>query len=469
MTATAHRAGPGEGEVSTVAEKGLQVPTAPDKLPLIGHVLPLLRGPLRFLESLPQHGDLVQVRIGGLRAVIVCDPELTHEVLVHDRVYDKGGALYDRLREVLGNGVATCPYSEHRRQRRQIQPVFRQERFPDYARAMAREIAVQIGMWNDVQTFDALTAALSITSRVAVKTMFSAPLSPSVVDDIVNDLNTAMAFMYKRLLVPPMLRSLPVLRKRTYDRARTRLRETTDRIIAEYQERGVDYGDLLATLLKAQNQDSQIEFEKGRGGLSDEEIGDQVVTFMLGGIEANANTIAWALHTIARDPALQNRLHVEADTVLAGALPQFSDIPRLDLTGRTVHETLRLYSIGWFFTRTATEPARLGDYRIPAGTTVVYSPYLIQRREDLYHDAGRFDPDRWTGDGTITAQSKAFVPFGAGARKCIGDTFAVVQATLTLAMIMSAWQIEPATSAPLRPKLGTQLSPNGGPLRIRAR
>ena len=456
--------------MSAVPEDELEIPTAPGRLPLIGHVLPLLRGPLRFFESLPRHGDLVQVRIGGLRTVIVCNPELTHEVLVHDRVYDKGGVLYARLREVLGNdGVATCPHREHRRQRRLIQPVFHQERYPEYVRAMTREIAVQIGKWNDGQTLDALTAALSITSRVAVKTMFSAPLPPSVIDGIVDDLNTAMAFMYKRLLIPRTLQSLPILGKRTYDSARTRLRESTDRIIAEYQERGIDYGDLLATMLRAQNQDSATGIDQGRGGLSDQEIGDQVVTFLLGGIEANAKTIAWALHVIARDPGLQKRLHAEADTVLAAAAPEFGDVPELDLTGRTVHETLRLYSIGWFFTRTTTEPARLGGYRIPAGTTVVYSPYLLQRREDLYHDADRFDPDRWAGEGAVSARSKAFVPFGGGARKCIGDTFAVVQATVTLAMIMSAWQVEPTTGAPLRTKINIQLSPNGGPLRVRAR
>lgn len=87
---------------------------APHALPMLGHGLSLLHHPLEFLASLPAHGDLVEVQIGPLKAIVVCSPELTHQVLLDDRTFDKGGRLYARLREFASNGLATCSHADHR-------------------------------------------------------------------------------------------------------------------------------------------------------------------------------------------------------------------------------------------------------------------------------------------------------------------------------------------------------------------
>lgn len=111
-----------------VSVKSRTPKTAPGAWPLLGHLPQLLRDPLAFLRSLPDCGDLVQVRVGPWRAVVVCDPELTRRVLLDDRTFDKGGAFYDRVREVVHDGVLTCPHEDHRRQRRLVQPAFRPAR-----------------------------------------------------------------------------------------------------------------------------------------------------------------------------------------------------------------------------------------------------------------------------------------------------------------------------------------------------
>ena len=116
------------------------IPTAPGGWPLLGHVVPLLTTPLAFVNSLPSLGNLVQIRLGPMKAVVVCDPELTRQVLVHDQVFDKGGPMYERARELGGDGLGTCPHSRHRRQRRLTQPAFHHTRLPAYARTMTEQI-----------------------------------------------------------------------------------------------------------------------------------------------------------------------------------------------------------------------------------------------------------------------------------------------------------------------------------------
>jgi pentalenene oxygenase len=98
--------------------------TAPGKLPLVGHIWPLMRSPIDFIASGSKHGDLVEIWLGPTRAYLVCHPELLRQVLTDDRTFDKGGAFYDNALAIAGNGLGTCPYREHRRQRRLVQPAF---------------------------------------------------------------------------------------------------------------------------------------------------------------------------------------------------------------------------------------------------------------------------------------------------------------------------------------------------------
>lgn len=108
-----------------------------------------------------------------------------------------------------------------------------------------------------------------------------------------------------------------------------------------------------------------------------------------------------------------------------------------------------MYPPGWLLTRMTTKDFQLGGIDIPAGSTIIYSPFLLGHRADLFDDPGRFDPDRWVGHGKRTARG-SFVPFGEGPRKCIGDTFTMIEAPLVLAAIAAKFRVEP---------VGTRISP----------
>ncbi|MFJ9724296.1 cytochrome P450 [Streptomyces sp. NPDC101209] len=421
--------------------------TAPGALPLLGHALRFLRDPLRFLRSLPDVGDVVTIRLGPVSAAVVCAPDLVRRVLVDDRTFDKGGFLFDRSREFLGNGLGTCLHKDHRRQRRMIQPAFHRTRLPGYAREMSAQAHAVTDAWRHGQTIDVLAETTSISLRTTAATIFSA--APAALrESLAADLATLEEGVFRRMLLPPHVDAVPTPGKRRYDRAHARSRQTIHRIIADYRADGVDHGDLMSMLLAAQDDLARPGTEGAR--LSDEEVRDQVMSFLFASTDTIGKALAWALHLLGRHPHITERLHAEVDAVLAGGVARFEDLPRLETTRNVVTETMRLYPPGWLLTRTTTVDAELGGRRLPAGTDVAFSPYQIHHRGDLFTEPERFDPDRWTPDRAAAVPREAFLPFGGGARKCIGDAYALTEATLALATIAARWRLEPAPGRRVR-------------------
>jgi pentalenene oxygenase len=194
-------------------------------------------------------------------------------------------------------------------------------------------------------------------------------------------------------------------------------------LAAQRRQDGTDHGDLLSTLL----QPDQVGHR-----LSDTEVTDQLVTFLMAGVETTAQAVAWAWYEISRHPRIEVQLHAEADTVLAGRPVRYADLTQLELTRRIVTETLRLHSPAWLLTRHTTEDTDLGGHRIPAGTDVLCSPYLSAHQPQTFADPEHFDPGRWEPARAAVIARNAFIPFGSGPRKCIGDTLATMEVTLNL-------------------------------------
>lgn len=447
------------------------VPVAPGRLPLLGHLLPLARDPLTFLSSLPACGDLVEVRIGPTRAIVVCDPDLTHRLLTDDRTFDKGGALIEKAREIVGDSLGTCPHGRHRRQRRLAQPAFHQARMPGYADIMTERITDATRSWRPGRILDVYAEMLGITSEILLATMFSSSL-PARSDRgrLHRDFVTVIDGMYRRMLTPRPLNRLPTRRNRRYRQAVARLRRSVRTVLADRRADGTDHGDLLSALLAAR--DTGIGIGIGIGttdqSLSDAEITDNTMMFLLAGTETTATTLAWALHLLTEHPETERALHAEVDAVLDGRPASHADLPHLELTGRVITETLRLYPPGWIFTRTVTADTRLGGHRLPANTTVVYSPYLLHRRADLFGDPDRFDPDRWLPDRPLPGR-RTLIPFSSGSRKCIGDTFAVTEAVLALASIASRWTLHRVPGPPVTAARSAALYPRHLRMRVEAR
>jgi cytochrome P450 len=444
---------------NVTANLAIPIPNASGGLPLIGHAVPLLRNPWAFLLSLPSQGELVRIRIGPTSAVVVCDADLTHQVLVNDRVFERAGPLLDRALEIVGNGLITCPADEHRLQRRQIQPAFSSARLCGYTSTMVAQIDAVTGSWHNGQVMDANTEASRLTSKVMVATMFSDVLPPATADQVIKDLDTITAGMYRRMLLPPPLDQLPTPGNVRYRRAITRLRTVIGEVIAHYRSTGADQDGLLSAFMAAH--EAQL--------MTDTELVNQALGMFIGGAEAPSTALSWALHLIAEHPDVQRRLQEEADAVLAGTSASADLLPSLPFTMSVVTETLRLWPPLWLTTRIVAADADLGGYRLPAGTVLVVSPYVLHRSATLYRHPERFDPDRWALDNPNPPDRNAFIVFGGGPRKCIGDQFFVNEAVLALATIASRWHLESLPGQSIRPALSAILRPSQWLLRTLVR
>ena len=381
-----------------------QIPSAPGGLPLLGHTVPLLRDPLGFLSSLYGHGDVLRIRLGAATVVMICDPGMTQQMLRDDRTFDKGGPLFQRMREVMGNGLATCPHAQHRRQRRLVQPAFHPGRLPGYADVMSDQAVTVAESWRAGQVVDVTAEMMTITSGALAATVFagtdlSKPGSPGsassdsalpgsalpgsalpgsgrpgpspagALPGALDDLTTLLGGLYRRIMMPPPLDRLPTPGNRRYHQARARLRDTLGAAIAQHRtssqhrasthlDASTDDGDLLSALLAARNPDGD--------GLTDEEIADQAVTFFIAGTETTAALLAWALYLLAQHPDVERQVHAEASAAMAAGIAAHARLSRLAVTRRVVMETLRLYGPAWVITRAAAREVQLGGYTLPA-------------------------------------------------------------------------------------------------------
>ncbi|MGW6331508.1 cytochrome P450 [Nocardia rhamnosiphila] len=442
-----------------------RIPPAPGAVCPVGHALTLLRDPLGFLSSLANDGsELVKIRIGPGAAVVVCDPDLADRLLRDDRTFDKGGPLFDTARKVVGDNVITCPHRMHRRQRSLIRPTFGRARLANYGRAMTAEADAMTAAWSDGQVVDMLAETLRLATHTVMATMFSGALTPHVRDRALADVTVIVDGLYRQMLAPPLLNRLPTPGNRRYGRAHARFRELMAGIVAARRIDGTDHGDLVSAMLSAQLPTGTAAPADTGSRMTDSQICDQLMAFFIAGSETTASALAWALHLLVAHPEIEERLHQETARVLDGAPAHYRDLPDLPLTGHIVTEALRLYPPGWLFTRTVTTDTRLGGYDLPAGTAMVYSPFILHRRSDLYQNPDRFDPDRWDSSQP-PIQRQAFVAFGAGPRRCPGAAFAVTELSLALATIAGRWRIRHRVGTPTRPAVAMALHPRD--LRIR--
>jgi cytochrome P450 len=435
------------------------IPSAPGALPLFGHLLRLRREPLRFLESIPADSSLVRFRIWDKEVVMICDAELSRQMLSDDRTFDKGGPLNHLVQDLVGNGLATCPHAQHRTHRRLIQPVFHSDKLPQYAQTMTAGFGIVTNSWRNGQVLDIPVEMRRLAAYATVKTLFSDALVPAAIEQTVDDFTSILIGYAQRLGTPALLNRLPTRANRRHNQAISRVRQLVANVIEERRRVGdSDHDDLLATLLSTNADGTPV--------MTDRQMVDNTVTFLVAPTAIISSILGWTFHLLARHPDLQSRLHHEVDAIPAGVSVGFEHLPQLEFTRRVITETLRMYPWVWIMTRAVTVDTQLGGHLLRAGTVVTYSPYLVGHRDGLYDNPERFDPDRWDESRHSAPPRNAFIPFGGGARVCIATQYAPTMLALALATIVSHWRLEPVSGTPLSPRASVNLTARG--LRMRA-
>ncbi|MFD1146647.1 cytochrome P450 [Saccharothrix hoggarensis] len=428
----------------------MAVKVAPGRLPFLGHTVEMVRRRHEFTSSLRDHGEVVRVDLGPMSTYFVTTPRLAHQVLVTDAARFRKGAMFDKFQPYLGNGLLLSDGAFHLRQRRMVQPAFHRDRMTRYAETMARAARALTASWTPgaVRVVEDDMQGLAVT--IVGEALFSTELGRRAVAEVRRSVFVVIKQGMVRALSPSFVEKLPLPGNRAFDRAVARMRAIVLDVIAARRAEGVrDHGDLLSVLLR--------EHDGSGGGMTDEQTYDEVLTLLTAGVETTALALAWAFHEVARHPDVEERLVAEVADVVGDRPVAFADVPRLTYTGAVVNEVLRKYPV-WILMRRATAPVDLGGVGLPAGAEVIVSPHALHHDPASFPDPHRFDPDRWTG---ADVPRGAFVPFGAGARQCLGNVFARTEVVVALATVLARWRLVPVPGKPVRTRFTSAAYPSG--------
>ena len=410
-----------------------------------------------FLAWRREFGDIFYYRAVWLHIYFLNDPELIERVLIRNAQKFQKDRVVQNSRWFFGQGLLTNEGESWLRQRRLSQPAFHRERIASYAQIMTSNAEDLLATWKAGEIRDIHQDMMRLTLRIVVRCLFGVePEAQGSISSAVNVLmqNTTGA----RMLFPPMARYLPTPTMTRVRRAVRHMDEGVYGIIASRRARASDAGDLLSMLMHARDEDGS--------GMSDKQLRDEVLTFLLAGHETTALALSWTWYLLSQRPEVEEKLHAELQHVLGGRSPQFVDLSALPYAERIIKESMRLYPPAWSLARTATEDFELRGYRIPAGSNIVMSQWIVHRNPKYFHDPEKFDPDRWLEPAMQKLPKFAYFPFGGGPRQCIGNTFATMEATLLLATISQRFRLRtvpghpviPAPSFTLRPKYGIKMS-----------
>ncbi|MFI2433573.1 cytochrome P450 [Streptomyces sp. NPDC018693] len=418
---------------------GATAPVAPGRLPVLGHSLQLWRRPIAFLQSLRAVGDVVRVDVGTWPLHFLTHAELVHTVLVDEAQHIGRGRIFERMRPLFGNGLATVDGAFHRRQRRMMQPAFHRSHITDHAERMCRQADELAASWTPGRQIAVDLELRRFALSSIADMIFSGDVGQRAVEEVHRSFPIILEDMLVRTLMPKATDRLPIPLNRRFDAASARLRAIIDEVVEEYGAEPQDPAqpvrhDLLSLLL------ASTDPETGET-MSTAQLRDELITILFGGTETAATTMAWVFHELARHPEVEKRVQAEVDTVTGGRRVRADDLPRLTYTAGVLHETLRLHS-ALVFTRKALTPLTLGGVPIPAGAELAYSPYALHRDPTYFPDPTAFDPDRWSRpDATRLPRLSGFLPFGAGQHKCIGDSFAMAEMLVVVASVVSRWRL----------------------------
>jgi cytochrome P450 len=422
-----------------------------------------------FQHLAEKYGDIAHYKIGWHHIVFLNHPEYIREVLVVQNDNFIKERTVQRTRMLLGEGMITSEDAEHRAQRQVAQPAFHRQRIQEYGAAIVDEAARARESWKDGGQRDVAIDMMHLTLKIVARTLFAADLQNEVLE-LADAINRIMG-LYNFLVMLPAAEWLVHLRPpglAAFVKARKRIDAVVYRMMDAHRRRGGNGGSLLDLMLTA----SSNESESDAGPEAQQALRDQVITIFLAGYETVANALIWTWYLLSQNPDCERRCHEEVDSVLQGRLPTVEDLPRLHYVEMVMAESMRLYPPAWAMGRYARNDFQLGEYRLPARTTVLISQFVTHRDPRYFPDPLRFDPQRFTAEAKSKRAKFTYFPFGAGVRQCIGESFAWMEGVLVLATFLQKWKlrlvpnqcVEPQPLITLRPKYGMRMQVEARPL-----
>jgi cytochrome P450 len=437
-----------------------RTPEAPRSWPVVGILPAMRRAPHRALAAVAaRDGDHARVRLGPRTVDLLSAPETCRAALRLPEEATAKSFFYDKLRPAFGDGLLTSGGDTWRRQRALIQPLLTPKAVQTYVPVVADATADLVAGWRaaaaDGAPVDAGAWAGALAREVTVRALFGDDAGGAA-GDVAAALGVMESWTAKRFwsLIDPQ--RYPSRGRAAYARAVATIDRRLDAMIARRRRAPEARDDLLARLVQARD---------AAGGMSERQLRDEAATLYLAGQETTANALAFAFWELARRPETQARVRSEARAALGDRRPPPDAARRLPWTRAVVSETLRLHPPVWSVGRRFRRPERVGAVDLPKDATCVIAPWILHRRAEVWADPETFDPGRFHG----RRAPRAFMPFGAGHRTCVGADFAMMEMTLALAGAVRDLHLEDATPRRVGDRALVGLVPDPSPrLRVTA-
>jgi cytochrome P450 len=408
-----------------------------------------------------QYGDTVCLPVGRDTRILLTHPDSIEQVLViQQSKFHKSELTKLITGRMLGQGLLISEGDFWRRQRRLVQPAFHRSRINAYAATMAEIAQAHICGWRDADERDMAQEMMALTLDVALRTLFGTTL-PGAAEQVGQAMIFLMRYQLRRMRSPIRVpRTWPTPKNRRAGREFELLDSLAYRIISdrETHKNGSPSGDLLSLMMDAMDEDGTQ--------MTREQLRDETMTLFLAGHETTAQMLAWSWYLLSLNPGIEARLHEELDGVLAGRSPEPADLARLPYLHVVMSEVLRLYPPAYVTARTSIEPCQIAGYDFPADTTFLLSQWVTHRDARFYDDPDTFRPERWLNGLAQRLPAGAYFPFGDGPRRCIGQGFAMLEATVVLGTLAQRFKfrlvrgqsVVPEPLVTLRPRHGIRMT-----------
>ncbi len=436
------------------------LPPGPPGRFLAGSAFDLARDWMGYLgKCAREYGDIVFFRFFGVPVCLLVHPDYIEYVLVTNQSNFEKSRDYRVLVYVMGEGLLTAEGEARRRQRKLVQPAFHHENIVEYGKVMVDCAVRMLDAWENASVRDIHQDMTHLTLEVVTRALFGATVLDRA-NDVAMGLQSMMGeFTWHASMsfITPEWLPLPV--RRRLRRGIRQLDEVFYSLIRERRAGPAGSGDLLGTLLGLRHPDGRP--------MSDRELRDEMMTLLLAGHETTAVSLSWTWYLLALNKQAETKLLDELKDVLGDREATVADIPRLRYTESIIKESMRLYPPAWGIGRRARSEFEVGGYRLPAGTNIFLMQWITHRDERIFPDPETFKTERWEGESAHgdNLPRFAYFPFGGGPRKCIGASFAMMEAVLLLATIARRFHFELAPDArveilpslTLRPRFGIRM------------
>ncbi len=422
------------------------------------------RDPLGFYQGYwREYGDITRLHwYGPFNSFLCVHPSMVERVLQANWSNYPKGFFYKRLAVFTGKGLFTSEGELWLRQRRLAQPAFHRAKIESLCAVMSATVGEMLERWEREklsEPFNLASEMMQLALQIVGRTLFGVDLGGDAhrFHDLMNVALFHVEHRFNPLTLPE---NIPTPRNRRYLAAKLQLDGWILEIVRQRRENPRNHDDLLQLLLDARDESGE--------GMSDRQLADEALTLLVAGHETTADALSWAFSLLAGNPQTREELESEAK-FLGQSEVKFEDLPQLPYSRMVFEESLRLYPPIWALAREAKCDDEIGGFPVAARSTVMVLPFLTHRHPDFWPDPEAFDPTRFTPQNVAARPKFAYFPFGGGPRLCLGQSFALMEGQIALAMIAARFRLEIAPgqtlemhpSLALRPKNGLWMTRKG--------